>query len=110
MEARIAAWTFLPQGILVPLRTFIDFISINSYLCATCYSENGEPIQILRYERGQKYEPHFDFFMDKFNQEFGGHRVATVLIYLSDVDKGGETVFPRSEVHNSDFLLFSSTS
>ncbi|XP_059294033.1 probable prolyl 4-hydroxylase 7 isoform X2 [Lycium ferocissimum] len=76
VEARIAAWTFLPE-------------------------ENGEPIQILRYERGQKYEPHHDFFIDKVNQEIGGNRVATVLMYLSDVEKGGETVFPRSEAAES---------
>ncbi|XP_075105736.1 putative prolyl 4-hydroxylase 6 isoform X1 [Nicotiana tabacum] len=73
VEARIAAWTFLPE-------------------------ENGESIQILHYEHGQKYEPHFDYFHDKVNQELGGHRVATVLMYLSDVEKGGETVFPNSEV------------
>jgi hypothetical protein len=57
-------------------------------------------MQILHYEHGQKYEPHFDFFHDKVNQEMGGHRVATVLMYLSDVGKGGETVFPNSEVNN----------
>lgn len=73
IEARIAAWTFLPV-------------------------ENGENIQILHYEHGQKYEPHYDFFHDKANQELGGHRVATVLMYLSDVESGGETVFPNSEV------------
>ncbi|KAK6128348.1 hypothetical protein DH2020_037908 [Rehmannia glutinosa] len=72
IEAKIAAWTFLPQ-------------------------ENGEAMQILRYELGQKYDPHFDFFNDKANLEFGGNRVATVLMYLSDVEKGGETVFPTSE-------------
>lgn len=55
-------------------------------------------MQILHYEHGQKYEPHFDFFTDKINKEIGGHRIATLLMYLSDVDKGGETVFPRSEV------------
>ncbi|KAI4366658.1 hypothetical protein MLD38_022506 [Melastoma candidum] len=76
IEARIAAWTFLPM-------------------------ENGESIQILHYEHGQKYEPHFDYFHDKANQEFGGHRVATVLMYLSNIQKGGETVFPNSEAKTS---------
>jgi len=61
-------------------------------------SENGEDLQILRYELGQKYEPHFDYFVDKVNQQIGGHRSATVLMYLSDVKKGGETIFPRAEV------------
>ncbi|KAE9604945.1 putative procollagen-proline 4-dioxygenase [Lupinus albus] len=72
IEDRIATWTFLPIG-------------------------NGEPIQVLRYEHGQKYEPHFDFFSDKYNLQFGGNRVATVLMYLSNVGKGGETVFPNTE-------------
>lgn len=72
IEDRIATWTFLPK-------------------------ENGEAIQVLRYQDGEKYEPHFDYFHDKNNQALGGHRIATVLMYLSDVIKGGETVFPRSE-------------
>ncbi|KAJ8546088.1 hypothetical protein K7X08_018671 [Anisodus acutangulus] len=76
VEARIAAWTFIAE-------------------------ENGEQIQILRYEHGQKYEPHYDFFIDNVNQEFGGHRLATVLMYLSDVKKGGEIFFPRSEAAES---------
>ncbi|XP_038905410.1 probable prolyl 4-hydroxylase 7 isoform X2 [Benincasa hispida] len=77
IESRIAAWTFLP----------ID---------------NGEPIQILRYENGQKYEPHFDFFQDPVNIAIGGHRIATILMYLSDVEKGGETVFPNSPIKLSE--------
>nr|CAD1840354.1 unnamed protein product [Ananas comosus var. bracteatus] len=72
IEQRIAAWTFLPE-------------------------ENAEPIQVLRYGIGQKYEPHFDYFNDQVNQVRGGHRAATVLMYLSDVEKGGETVFPNAE-------------
>ncbi|CAN1144430.1 Probable prolyl 4-hydroxylase 4 [Linum perenne] len=72
IEEKIAAWTFLPK-------------------------ENGEDIQVLRYEEGQKYEPHYDYFVDKVNIARGGHRVATVLMYLSDVKKGGETVFPSAE-------------
>ncbi|KAL9247736.1 hypothetical protein vseg_021137 [Gypsophila vaccaria] len=72
IEERIAAWTFLPI-------------------------ENGESIQVLRYEHGQKYESHFDYFHDKVNMKRGGHRIATVLMYLSNVEKGGETVFPNSK-------------
>lgn len=72
------------------------------------WSENGEAMQILHYEHGQKYEPHFDFFRDKMNQQLGGHRIATVLMYLSNVEKGGETVFPNSEVCNCLWLYYSS--
>lgn len=61
-------------------------------------SENAETIQILRYEHGQKYEPHYDFFVDKKNQKQGGHRLATILMYLSNVKLGGETVFPNAQV------------
>ena len=60
--------------------------------------ENGESIQILHYQNGEKYEPHYDYFHDKNNQALGGHRIATVLMYLSNVEKGGETIFPNAEV------------
>ena len=72
---------------------------IPSFLNLIFKSENGESIQILHYENGEKYEPHFDYFHDKVNQQLGGHRIATVLMYLSTVEKGGETVFPNSEVN-----------
>lgn len=55
-------------------------------------------MQVLRYENGQKYDPHFDFFQDPVNMAQGGHRIATVLMYLSNVEEGGETVFPNSHV------------
>ena len=59
---------------------------------------NGEGLQILQYEQGQKYEPHYDFFHDQFNKSpaHGGQRIATMLMYLSDVEEGGHTVFPNS--------------
>lgn len=69
--------------------------------------ENGEDIQVLRYEPGQKYDPHHDYFVDKVNLARGGHRIATILMYLSDVEKGGETVFPSAEVSQMfHFLIF----
>ncbi|XP_023158198.1 uncharacterized protein [Zea mays] len=72
IEKRVAAWTFLPE-------------------------ENAESLQVLRYETGQKYDAHFDYFHDRNNLKLGGQRVATVLMYLTDVNKGGETVFPNAE-------------
>ena len=45
-------------------------------------AENGESLQVLHYEVGQKYEPHHDYFTDEFNVKRGGQRVATVLMYL----------------------------
>ncbi|KAK9845089.1 hypothetical protein WJX74_010472 [Apatococcus lobatus] len=59
-------------------------------------AENGEGLQILNYEASEKYEAHFDYFHDQTNQMDGGQRLATMLMYLSDVEEGGETVFPAS--------------
>ena len=61
-------------------------------------TDNAESMQVLRYEIGQKYDAHFDYFHDEVALKRGGHRVATVLMYLTDVKKGGETVFPYAEV------------
>lgn len=62
------------------------------------FVENGENIQVLQYEVTQKYDPHLDYFYDEKDQLRGGHRYATVLMYLSDVEDGGETIFPNAEV------------
>ncbi|KAH8961338.1 hypothetical protein BDL97_05G045400 [Sphagnum fallax] len=56
--------------------------------------ENGELLQVLRYEPGQYYKAHHDYFADEFNLKRGGQRVATMLMYLSDGVEGGETFFP----------------
>jgi hypothetical protein len=49
-------------------------------------------LQVMRYNGGEKYDAHFDWFFDNSSIANGGNRHATVLVYLSDVEEGGETV------------------
>mmetsp|Transcript_16238 Transcript_16238/g.26221 ORF Transcript_16238/g.26221 Transcript_16238/m.26221 type:complete len:228 (+) Transcript_16238:1171-1854(+) len=70
VEQRIASWSQIPVS-------------------------HGEPMQVLRYEIGQEYQPHFDYFFHKGGS--ANNRIATVLMYLSDVEEGGETVFPNTQ-------------
>lgn len=58
--------------------------------------ENGEGLQVLKYEVGEEYKLHFDFFpTNKVDNSKGGQRIGTFLLYLNDVEAGGETVFPK---------------
>ncbi|KAE8820112.1 Prolyl 4-hydroxylase subunit alpha-1 [Hordeum vulgare] len=65
--------------------------------------EHGEGLQVLHYEVGQKYESHFHYFLD-------GQRMATILMYLSDVEEGGETIFPDANVNNSSLPWYNELS
>jgi hypothetical protein len=56
-----------------------------------------EPTQILQYHGGQYYVPHLDYF-ELEGLHRGGQRVATALVWLSDVVCGGETSFPAARV------------
>ncbi|MGE5160674.1 MAG: 2OG-Fe(II) oxygenase [Betaproteobacteria bacterium] len=62
--------------------------------------ECGEPLQILHYQPGGEYRPHFDYFDPALpgNEavlKHGGQRIATLVMYLNDVEAGGSTVFPE---------------
>ena len=61
--------------------------------------ENGEGLQVLHYSVGGEYKPHFDYFDPNKSGEAaqlnrGGQRIATIVMYLNDVQAGGETIFP----------------
>jgi prolyl 4-hydroxylase len=61
---------------------------------------NGEGFQILNYQKGGEYKPHFDYFPieltgSKVHVSRGGQRVATLILYLNNVEQGGETIFPK---------------
>ncbi len=61
--------------------------------------QNHEPTNVLNYQKGEEYKPHFDFITasDANAAELNttGQRVTTVLIYLNDDYDGGETHFPN---------------
>ena len=64
---------------------------------------NAEQFQLVYYGPGNEYKPHHDAF-DKTTEEGqnnwfpGGQRIVTALAYLNDVEKGGETDFPKIDV------------
>jgi prolyl 4-hydroxylase len=77
--------------------------------------ENGESIQVLHYDKGAEYKPHYDYFdprtvggLAHYNR--GGQRVASFLMYLNTPEEGGETIFPRVNIkvkpQKGDALLF----
>ena len=60
---------------------------------------NGEGFQVMRYGIGGEYRPHYDYFLPSdvgsaMHLKHGGQRVSTLIIYLNDVEEGGETLFP----------------
>lgn len=52
---------------------------------------HAEPLQILHYRPGEQYQPHYDYFM---SGSADNNRISTLVMYLNDVEEGGETVFP----------------
>ncbi|MDD2924641.1 2OG-Fe(II) oxygenase [Rhodoferax sp.] len=65
--------------------------------------ENGEGIQILHYPVGAEYKAHFDYFPPEDPGSLphlakGGQRVSTLVMYLNDVQEGGETTFPSVQL------------
>lgn len=65
--------------------------------------DQGEGMQVLRYQGPQRYLPHFDFFepvTEKARADLSasGNRIGTFLLYLRDVEEGGATYFPQIDL------------
>lgn len=73
IEERISAWTFLPK-------------------------ENGKALQVLRYEN-EDSKKNFNYFGNSSLMQQNKHLVATAVFYLSNVTRGGQILFPESEVN-----------
>ncbi|KAL0913248.1 hypothetical protein M5K25_016692 [Dendrobium thyrsiflorum] len=105
-RVRTSSGTFLKRGRDKMIRSIEKRLSDFTFLPV----ENGEGLQVLHYEVGQKYDSHYDYFLDEFNTKNGGQRIATVLMYLSDVEEGGETVFPSAKVNSSSLPWYNELS
>ena len=57
-------------------------------------SANFETFTLLRYEIGQSFKLHHDYF-DHYQERQAGPRTLTVLLYLNTVEEGGGTNFPK---------------
>ncbi|HRI11016.1 MAG TPA: 2OG-Fe(II) oxygenase [Nannocystaceae bacterium] len=63
-------------------------------------SGHAEPLQVIHYGAGQEYRGHFDAYdlsteKGRLYTARGGQRLVTALVYLNEVEAGGETAFPR---------------
>lgn len=56
--------------------------------------EHGDGLQVLQYTPGQEYQPHYDFFAET-SRASANNRISTLVMYLNDVEEGGETSFPK---------------
>ena len=56
--------------------------------------EHGDGIQVLKYTPGQEYKAHFDFFTSS-SIAAKNNRISTIIMYLNNVEHGGETFFPK---------------
>nr|ACG37571.1 prolyl 4-hydroxylase [Zea mays]AEP37744.1 prolyl 4-hydroxylase 3 [Zea mays] len=63
---------------------------------------HGEPFNVLRYNIGQRYASHYDAFDPAQYGPQKNQRVASFLLYLTDVEEGGETMFPYENSENMD--------
>lgn len=86
------AWLFINED-----PTFEKIVSKVTAL-AGFSSHHSEHIGVNRYQPSQFFNPHHDFLQEEqlnYGEFTGCQRASTALIYLSDVEEGGDTMFTR---------------
>src|SRR5690606_16462422 len=82
-----------------------DIQRIEQSICDLVGLENShsEVMQGQRYEVGQQFKDHHDFFHEteeywtKGEEKNGGQRSWTAMVYLNEPEEGGATAFPQLE-------------
>ena len=69
-KVRTSSGMFLQRGADEVVSRIEDKIAAATGIPAS----HGEGLQVLLYEDGQRYEPHFDYFHEQVNQANGGQR------------------------------------
>lgn len=95
-DVRTNQFSFLRSSADEQLKSLVDNVAEMIDVPAS----HAESLQIINYGLGQHYIPHFDTFNSDDPNQNGfigksGQRIATVLMYLNSVDRGGETYFPK---------------
>ena len=54
-----------------------------------------ETLQATRYEVGQEYKTHYDWYPPSYANTTSGNRFSTIFAFLEAECEGGETAFPR---------------
>lgn len=89
-NTRTSQLTFLPAGISKTLQViherFADILGVSD----EDLEGSAEALQVVRYELGQHYAPHYDFTIDR------SRRLLTLLVYLEPPGAGGGTSFPQA--------------
>lgn len=99
-ERRTSQGMFFPSN---PKSAILKEIEQRIFHVTQIPIENGEGLQVLHYDVGGEYQPHYDYFTASMpggseTLARGGQRVATVIMYLNTPEKGGETIFPLAKI------------
>ncbi|KGX93030.1 2OG-Fe(II) oxygenase [Pontibacillus halophilus JSM 076056 = DSM 19796] len=89
-DMRTSSGTFLPET----GNEVIDCVEHRISQIMNVPVQHGEGLHILNYQIGQEYKAHYDYFTSK-RKSVDNPRISTLVMYLNDVEEGGETYFPH---------------